>query len=78
TSFLTKYSLVLIHRFVSCVSGVHCGEFKVTMPQTIEVLSGSCVTIPCSFDIEDRFGSDLDRTSLAVSYGLSTILLSVC
>uniref|UniRef100_A0A8C4F4L5 Ig-like domain-containing protein n=1 Tax=Dicentrarchus labrax TaxID=13489 RepID=A0A8C4F4L5_DICLA len=60
------YSLFLIHRFVSCVSGVHCGEFKVTMPQTIEVLRGSCVTIPCSFDIEDGFGSDLDRTCKAM------------
>uniref|UniRef100_A0A8P4KBP3 Uncharacterized protein n=1 Tax=Dicentrarchus labrax TaxID=13489 RepID=A0A8P4KBP3_DICLA len=44
--FLTNYSLILTHTFVSCVSGVHCGEFKVTMPETIEVLSGSCVTIP--------------------------------
>uniref|UniRef100_A0A8C4F6Q9 Ig-like domain-containing protein n=1 Tax=Dicentrarchus labrax TaxID=13489 RepID=A0A8C4F6Q9_DICLA len=36
------------------------------MPQTIEVLRGSCVTIPCSFDIKDGFGSNLDRTCKAM------------
>lgn len=32
------------------------------MPQTIEVLTGSCVTIPCSFEIEDQYESNLDDT----------------
>ncbi|XP_054477848.1 B-cell receptor CD22-like isoform X2 [Anoplopoma fimbria] len=36
------------------------------MPQNIEVLSGSCVTIPCSFDIEDRYKLDLDKTCRAL------------
>uniref|UniRef100_A0A8C4HG46 Ig-like domain-containing protein n=2 Tax=Dicentrarchus labrax TaxID=13489 RepID=A0A8C4HG46_DICLA len=52
---------------IGCLlQSVHCGEFKVTMPQTIEVLRGSCVTIPCSFDIKDGYRSDLDRTCKAM------------
>ena len=53
-------------RFVSCVSGAMCEEFQAFMPQTIEVLSGSCVTIPCSFTIMDRFKSRLDNTCRAI------------
>uniref|UniRef100_A0A8C4GFT5 Ig-like domain-containing protein n=1 Tax=Dicentrarchus labrax TaxID=13489 RepID=A0A8C4GFT5_DICLA len=52
---------------IGCLlQSVHCGEFKVTMPQTIEVLRGSCVTIPCSFDTEDGYRSNLDRTCRAM------------
>uniref|UniRef100_A0A8C4F4M6 Ig-like domain-containing protein n=1 Tax=Dicentrarchus labrax TaxID=13489 RepID=A0A8C4F4M6_DICLA len=47
---------------MSCVSG----PFKVTMPPTIEVLRGSCVNIPCSFDIEDTYTSDLGGTCKAM------------
>ncbi|XP_071324505.1 B-cell receptor CD22-like isoform X2 [Trachinotus anak] len=37
-----------------------------TLPKTIEVLEGSCVTIPCSFDVESRFENDLDDTCRAI------------
>uniref|UniRef100_A0A3B4YGH3 Ig-like domain-containing protein n=1 Tax=Seriola lalandi dorsalis TaxID=1841481 RepID=A0A3B4YGH3_SERLL len=47
---------------VLCVSGVLCEEFMVTLPKTIEVLKGSCVTIPCSFEIPRRFQNNLDNT----------------
>uniref|UniRef100_A0A671Y914 Ig-like domain-containing protein n=1 Tax=Sparus aurata TaxID=8175 RepID=A0A671Y914_SPAAU len=57
------YSLV-IQRFVSCVSG--SAQFMTFMPQTIEVLSGSCVTIPCSFGIEDKYKSKVDETCKAL------------
>ncbi|XP_030248843.1 myelin-associated glycoprotein-like [Sparus aurata] len=43
-----------------------CGQFKTIIPKTIEVLSGSCVTIPCSFDVETRFKSHLDETCRAL------------
>uniref|UniRef100_A0A669D503 Ig-like domain-containing protein n=1 Tax=Oreochromis niloticus TaxID=8128 RepID=A0A669D503_ORENI len=35
------------------------------MPQNINVLRGSCVTIPCSFDVESRFEKYLDHTCKA-------------
>ncbi|XP_049902731.1 sialic acid-binding Ig-like lectin 13 [Epinephelus moara] len=51
---------------IACLlRGALCGEFKVIIPQTIEVVSGSCVTIPCSFDVTDQFVSKLDNTCKA-------------
>ncbi|XP_069559840.1 sialic acid-binding Ig-like lectin 14 [Brachyistius frenatus] len=45
---------------VCCLlQGVLCDEFRVTLPQTIEVISGSCVTIPCSFNIQNIYKSYL-------------------
>ncbi|KAL6109568.1 uncharacterized protein ACO6RY_12664 [Pungitius sinensis] len=46
----------------SLLQGSQSKEFKAFMPQTIEVLTGSCVTIPCSFEIKDEFESKLDDT----------------
>ncbi|KAM8735390.1 B-cell receptor CD22-like isoform 1-T1 [Acanthopagrus schlegelii] len=43
-----------------------CGQFKTIIPQTIKVLSGSCVTIPCSFDVEDQYISRIDGTCRAL------------
>ncbi|KAI1894807.1 hypothetical protein AGOR_G00119550 [Albula goreensis] len=34
-------------------------EFVIWMPQSIEALSGSCVLIPCRFDIESQYDKDL-------------------
>ncbi|XP_062421527.1 myelin-associated glycoprotein-like [Pungitius pungitius] len=46
----------------SLLQGSQSKEFQAFMPQTIEVLTGSCVTIPCSFEIKDEYESDLDDT----------------
>uniref|UniRef100_UPI0037E82A5A B-cell receptor CD22-like n=1 Tax=Semicossyphus pulcher TaxID=241346 RepID=UPI0037E82A5A len=52
---------------IGCLlQGALCGQFEVTIPQTIEVLRGSCVTIPCSFDIRDEHQSNLDSTCIAL------------
>uniref|UniRef100_A0A671Y577 Ig-like domain-containing protein n=1 Tax=Sparus aurata TaxID=8175 RepID=A0A671Y577_SPAAU len=59
-------SLEHTQRFVSCVSAALCGWAEVFIPKTIEVLSGSCVTIPCSFDVEDTYNSHLDETCRAL------------
>uniref|UniRef100_A0AAQ4QAF7 Ig-like domain-containing protein n=1 Tax=Gasterosteus aculeatus aculeatus TaxID=481459 RepID=A0AAQ4QAF7_GASAC len=50
----------------SLLQGAQSKEFKGFVPQTIEVLTGSCVTIPCSFEIEDQYESNLDDTCRAI------------
>ncbi len=37
-----------------CVLGVFCG-FSINLPQTVEALQGSCVFIPCTFDIDQQY-----------------------
>uniref|UniRef100_A0A671Y587 Immunoglobulin domain-containing protein n=1 Tax=Sparus aurata TaxID=8175 RepID=A0A671Y587_SPAAU len=61
-----QYSLEHIQTFVSRVSAALCGQFKIIIPKTIEVLSGSCVTIPCSFDVPDQYYSCIDETCRAL------------
>ncbi|XP_070823055.1 sialic acid-binding Ig-like lectin 13 [Chaetodon trifascialis] len=52
---------------IGCLlQGALCGQFNVIMPQAIEVLSGSCVTIPCSFDITDKHELNLNQTCKAI------------
>ncbi|KAF3839451.1 hypothetical protein F7725_018168, partial [Dissostichus mawsoni] len=51
---------------VSLLQGALCVKFKVIMPQTIDALSGSCVTIPCSFDVPNIHEPKLDSTCRAV------------
>ncbi|XP_067456221.1 myelin-associated glycoprotein-like [Thunnus thynnus] len=48
------------------LQGALCRKFEVFMPETIKVLSGSCVTIPCSFDIKDEYDKNLDHTCKAI------------
>ncbi|XP_047455186.1 B-cell receptor CD22-like isoform X2 [Mugil cephalus] len=52
---------------IGCLlQGVQCGQWRVNMLQTIEVLRGSCVTIPCSFDINSTYNNNLDQTCKAM------------
>ncbi len=36
------------------ILGVFCG-FSINLPQTVEALQGSCVFIPCTFDIDQQY-----------------------
>ncbi|XP_059195067.1 B-cell receptor CD22-like [Centropristis striata] len=55
--------MVSVLTLLGCLlQGAHCGVFVLSIPRTIEVLSGSCVTIPCSFDIEEEYKPHLDRS----------------
>ncbi|XP_050964362.1 sialoadhesin-like [Labeo rohita] len=38
----------------SLIQGVFCG-FSISLPQTVEALQGSCVFIPCTFDIDQQY-----------------------
>lgn len=52
--------------FVFNVPGALCGQFEVTVPKSIEVLHGSCLTIPCSFDVLDTYYSHLNEACTAL------------
>ncbi|XP_060905397.1 myelin-associated glycoprotein-like [Labrus mixtus] len=52
---------------IGCLlQGALCGKCESIIPNTIEVLKGSCVTIPCSFDVEDQHNVNLDNTCKAL------------
>ncbi|XP_065813932.1 sialoadhesin-like [Labrus bergylta] len=52
---------------IGCLlQGALCGQFEIIIPKTIEVLKGSCVTIPCSFDVQDQYNVNLDNTCKAL------------
>ncbi|XP_064159707.1 sialic acid-binding Ig-like lectin 7 isoform X3 [Anguilla rostrata] len=52
-------------------------EFSIQMPQSIEALSGSCVLIPCGFDIESKYDKDLTAAAKGLwrkrTYGGDTV-----
>nr|XP_046254506.1 myelin-associated glycoprotein-like isoform X2 [Scatophagus argus] len=66
---LTKMAAALTLLFIGCLlQDVMCGDptEKVIMPQAIEALRGSCVTIPCSFEVRREFDAYLDQTCKAL------------
>ncbi|XP_035760206.1 sialic acid-binding Ig-like lectin 14, partial [Neolamprologus brichardi] len=65
-SLATKMAGTLTFLLVSSqLQGALCRTFNIEMPQKINVLRGSCVTIPCSFDVERRFENNLDDSCKA-------------
>uniref|UniRef100_A0A8C1GUC0 Ig-like domain-containing protein n=1 Tax=Cyprinus carpio TaxID=7962 RepID=A0A8C1GUC0_CYPCA len=42
----------------SLIQGVLCG-FNINLPKRVEALKGSCVFIPCTFDIDQQYKDDL-------------------
>ncbi|XP_039476167.1 B-cell receptor CD22-like isoform X1 [Oreochromis aureus] len=49
----------------SLLQGALCEKWAINMPQNINVLRGSCVTIPCSFDVNSDHEKNLDHTCKA-------------
>ncbi|XP_041081758.1 B-cell receptor CD22-like isoform X2 [Polyodon spathula] len=39
--------------------GIICNEFKAFMPQRIKALRGSCVLIPCTFTIQEKYEEEM-------------------
>ncbi|KAM3613721.1 uncharacterized protein V6R79_004216 [Siganus canaliculatus] len=59
-------AVALAFLLIGCLlQGSMSREFKATIPETMSVLSGSCVTIPCGFDIKSEYDRDLDGTCRA-------------
>ncbi|XP_061573935.1 sialic acid-binding Ig-like lectin 12 [Cololabis saira] len=58
---------VLTFVLIGCLmQGVRCGSWYVSIPQNAEVMVGSLLTIPCSFDIESRYNNDLNSDCKAL------------
>uniref|UniRef100_A0A3P8NB35 Ig-like domain-containing protein n=1 Tax=Astatotilapia calliptera TaxID=8154 RepID=A0A3P8NB35_ASTCA len=49
----------------SLLQGALCETFNINMPQNINVVSGSCVIIPCFFDVERNHKNNLDDSCKA-------------
>ncbi|MEQ2241744.1 hypothetical protein ILYODFUR_028456, partial [Ilyodon furcidens] len=61
-----KMAGLLIFLLVGCLMhGTKCDNFKVSLPYNVQVMKGSCVTIPCSFDIKNEFEGLLTDTCAA-------------
>ncbi|XP_062853386.1 sialic acid-binding Ig-like lectin 7 [Trichomycterus rosablanca] len=55
--------------FAFCLlQAVLCGDFSIDLPQSIEALSGICVLVPCSFDIEPQHEAELQRDPKGIWY----------
>ncbi|XP_054903194.1 B-cell receptor CD22-like [Poeciliopsis prolifica] len=50
----------------SLLQGTNCNKFQTKLPQTVQVMTGSCVTVPCSFDVEQTFEQYLHDTCEAI------------
>uniref|UniRef100_A0AAZ1XUC5 Ig-like domain-containing protein n=1 Tax=Oreochromis aureus TaxID=47969 RepID=A0AAZ1XUC5_OREAU len=73
-------TFLLISSLLCCrVSEESQHHVKIIMPQNINVLRGSCLTIPCSFDVENKHEKNLDDSCKAYwwySYSKNTRLFT--
>nr|XP_055046284.1 Schwann cell myelin protein-like [Misgurnus anguillicaudatus] len=52
--------------FILLLQGVWCGDWNISLPEKIEALSGSCVTINCTFDIKSEYDKYLTDSAAGV------------
>uniref|UniRef100_A0A3B3TXZ3 Ig-like domain-containing protein n=1 Tax=Poecilia latipinna TaxID=48699 RepID=A0A3B3TXZ3_9TELE len=57
-----KVSMLNLLLFLSC----KCNVFQINLPKIVQVMTGSCVTIPCSFDVEDQYEQNLNNQCTAI------------
>ncbi|XP_067284557.1 sialic acid-binding Ig-like lectin 7 [Pseudorasbora parva] len=54
---MNKAEKILLFSFL--LQGVSCRNFNISLPERIEALSGSCVIIKCTFEIEEKYDTYL-------------------
>ncbi|XP_035991127.1 B-cell receptor CD22 [Fundulus heteroclitus] len=57
--------LPIVLLIASLLQGNNCDKFEVYLPQTVQVMTGSCVVVPCSFNIERKYDPDLNDKCVA-------------
>ncbi|XP_039475805.1 myelin-associated glycoprotein-like [Oreochromis aureus] len=75
----TILNIIFVEKKVPQEKGALCERFNIKMPQNINVLRGSCLTIPCSFDVENKHEKNLDDSCKAYwwySYSKNTRLFT--
>ncbi len=71
---LVNYSIITNNYCLSAsVLGVFCG-FSIDLPQTVEAVNGSCVFIPCTFDIDQEHKGSLTDTAKRLWYKDETLV----
>ncbi|XP_073670183.1 sialic acid-binding Ig-like lectin 13 [Paramisgurnus dabryanus] len=62
----TKQQIII---FICCLQGVWCQYWPINLPDKIEALRGSCVTINCRFTIDkNKYDKDLTDSAAGVWY----------
>ncbi len=71
---LVNYSIITYNYCLpTSVLGVFCG-FSINLPQTVEAVKGSCVFIPCTFDIDQQYEYLLTDTAKRMWYKDETLV----
>ncbi|KAI4810683.1 hypothetical protein KUCAC02_013620 [Chaenocephalus aceratus] len=52
--------------FLLLLQGSLCVKWEITMPLSIDGLTGSCVKVPCTFGLDSKFDGDLDDSCKAI------------
>ncbi|XP_067283676.1 sialic acid-binding Ig-like lectin 7 [Pseudorasbora parva] len=63
---MNKAEKIIILSFL--LQGFRCKEFSISLPEKIDALSGSCVIIKCTFEIEEKYEKNLTDNAAGCWY----------